>query len=54
VIPKSTSDANQLMNLGALSFKLTDEEVKEITKVLDTHNMLIKALGVPGCNDVFA
>ena len=43
-----------MMNLGALSFKLTDDEVKEITKVLDTHNMLIKALGVPGCNDVFA
>jgi diketogulonate reductase-like aldo/keto reductase len=32
VIPKAESQKNQLANLEALTFRLTDEEVKEVTK----------------------
>ena len=53
-MPKASSDANQLMNLGALEFRLTSEEVAEVIKVLDFHKMIIKALPNTGVDNIFA
>ena len=53
-MPKASSDENQVMNLGALTFKLTDDEVREMIKVLDLHKMIIKALPNTGVDNIFA
>jgi hypothetical protein len=54
VIPKAASDQNQKANLEALSFKLTDDEVSEVIKVLDCHAYIIKALPNSGVDNIFA
>jgi len=44
VIPKASSNENQLSNWAAKDFTLTQEEVQEVMKQMDTHNMLLTAI----------
>lgn len=54
VIPKASSDKNQHSNMEAFKLRLTDDEVKEVIKQLDTQTYLIKVFDGMGCDNIFA